>query len=243
MPHGQLWDLRHVFRSEQPNPLLQTHVERELPHAAAVEWMESYDALCASVELHTSCVRLVRVFASWAPLREALVSSLAPSFNVLWAGSWLFLALGVYEVRHGLALLWMRGRGDRCRYPSASRLDTPVRPCGVGCASVRRGVRGARSPREPRLPFFFFVAFFFSRPLCSAWALMLSSIGQESEPDNLRAVMEDAIEVMRARTAFHGITVFPPLDYVLFFAQKVRVQVKMSDHLTLPLSRAAILRD
>lgn len=167
MPHGQLWDLRHVFRSEQPNPLLQTHVERELPHAAAVEWMESYDALCASVELHTSCVRLVRVFASWAPLREALVSSLAPSFNVLWAGSWLFLALGVYEVRHGLALLWMRGRGDRCRYPSASRLDTPVRPCGVGCASVRRGVRGARSPREPRLPFFLSWPFFFFPVLCA----------------------------------------------------------------------------
>lgn len=71
--------------------------------------MESYDAICAKVTESCDCVELVTVFHTWKEIRDALLSEAQLPFDTLWAGSWLFLAVGVYEVwsSRGSNSFWM----------------------------------------------------------------------------------------------------------------------------------------
>lgn len=61
--------------------------------------MEPYDALAVKVAEQCETATLVHVYRSWEEVREALLGEAPLPYNVLWAGSWLFLAVGVYEVR------------------------------------------------------------------------------------------------------------------------------------------------
>ncbi len=95
-PHGQLWDVAQFFPEGKADPRLHTSFEREPGAAEAVEWMESYDGLACALAQTKKCIKLAKVYGTWDEIRADLMSERPLPFQVLWAGSWLFHAVGTY---------------------------------------------------------------------------------------------------------------------------------------------------
>jgi hypothetical protein len=174
VPHGQLWDsgatLQHhllpsEFRVMEEQEVgtgwKKTKRRREFffffpifPGSSGemIEWMEPYDALAATLCEDPAVCALVKSYYSWVELRDDLLAVRPLPFNVLWAGNWLFEAVGTYEM------------GE---------------------------------PRDQRGPF------------------------------------EESVKLM-SDLKRRGVCLFPPLDYVLTFARKVRYLTTLSTVSKLP---------
>ncbi len=163
VPHGQLWDCFASLQQHQVPEEFRVGKERDIAVGAGeaavqaedelVEWMEPYDALGATFCQHR-CAKLVQSYSKWEEIRDDLVSDRELPYNMLWAGNWLFEAVGTYE---------------------------------------------------------------------------------EGEPRDQRGRMEEAVRLMDEASTRRGICVFPPLQYVLCFARKVRYLMQLGAIRTLPV--------
>lgn len=76
----------------------------------------------------------------------------------------------------------------------------------------------------------------FNTVWAGSWPMYAVGTYESFEPHQQSSLLEEAITLMTQRCSSRGLCVFPPPDYVLQFARKVRYMTAMSELRTLPVN-------